>query len=68
KIYRPDIHVTLLDSQFKRISFLNAASEALGLELETVNLRAEQAGRSPELRESFDLAAARAVAGLPVLC
>ncbi len=68
KICRPDLRVTLLDSQAKRISFLKAAGEALGLPFETLELRAEQAGRMSGLRERFDLVTARAVAGLPVLC
>ena len=32
-----------------------------------VHARAEEGGRNPQLREAFDVATARAVAGLPVL-
>lgn len=68
KIVRPDLRVTLLDALAKRLTFLDAVTEALGLEsVETVHMRAEDAGHSA-LRESFDAATARAVASLPVLC
>ena len=68
KIMRPDIKLTLLDSLNKRLTFLNAVLDALGLEAETVHLRAEEGGKSPKHREKYDIACARAVANLPVLC
>ncbi len=68
KIVRPDLRVTLLDALAKRLTFLDAVIEELGLEnVETVHMRAEDAGHSA-LREAFDAVTARAVAGLPVLC
>ena len=67
KIARPDIKVTLLDSLNKRLTFLDEVSKELALPLKTVHLRAEEGGRAPELREKFDIACARAVAGLNVL-
>ena len=68
-IARPDLEVLLLDSQAKRIAFLDAVVQALGLtQVRTLHNRAEDAGRAPELRESFDVAVARAVAPLGVLC
>ena len=67
KILRPDINLTLLDGLNKRLFFLNAVAEALNLEVETVHLRAEEAGQKPLYRESFDLATARAVAKLNTL-
>ena len=68
KILRPDLSLHLLDAQQKRLSFLSCVTESLGLEHVTmVHLRAEDGGRNPQLREHFDLAAARAVAPLPVL-
>ena len=67
KIYREDLKLTLLDSLNKRINFLNEVSERLELSAECVHMRAEEGGKSP-LREKFDLATARAVAALPVLC
>lgn len=68
KIYRPDLKVTLLDSLNKRINFLNEVSEKTELHMECIHGRAEECGRKSELRESFDIAVARAVAAMPVLC
>lgn len=68
KIYRPDLQVTLLDSLNKRINFLNEVSEKIMLHMECIHGRAEECGRKNELRESFDIASARAVAAMPVLC
>lgn len=67
-IMRPDIRFTLLDSLDKRVKFLAEVVDALGLNAEVVHLRAEDAARRPELRERFDLAVARAVAPMGVLC
>lgn len=68
KIARPDIELTLLDGLNKRLNFLNAVLEATGLTAETVHLRAEDGGKNPKYREKYDIACARAVANLPVLC
>ncbi len=66
---RPDCEVTLLDSQRKRLAFLEAvAEEAHVRNIHLVHARAEDGGRNPSLRERFDIAAARAVAPLAVLC
>lgn len=63
KIFRPDIKLTLLDGLNKRLVFLNEVANQLGLsDVETVHLRAEEAGRRQNFRESFDLVTARAVA------
>ena len=67
KIARPDLKVTLLDSLNKRINFLNAVLEGIGLQTEAIHLRAEDGGRNPQYREKFDFACARAVANLPAL-
>ena len=66
KLYRPDLDVTLLDSLNKRINFLSAVSDAT-LPMKCIHARAEEGGRKQELRESFDVSIARAVAALPVL-
>lgn len=67
KIFCPSLRLTLLDSLNKRINFLTAAVEELELEgVECLHARAEEAARS-ELRESFDVVVARAVARLNVL-
>ncbi len=68
KIVRSDLKVTLLDSLNKRLVFLNEVISALGLkDIETVHMRAEEAGKSKKYRESFDISTARAVAGMPQL-
>ncbi len=68
KIVRPDIEVTLIDSLNKRLVFLNEVIEQLSLSgIKTIHMRAEEAGKSKKLRESFDFATARAVASMPVL-
>lgn len=66
-IVRPDLSVTLLDALQKRVEFLEAVLEALGLSARCLHLRAEDAGRDAALRASFDAALTRAVAPLPVL-
>lgn len=68
KIARPDIKLTLLDGLNKRLTFLNGVLTAIGLEADCVHARAEDGGKTPALREKFDIACARAVANLPVLC
>ena len=67
KIARPDIELTLLDGLNKRLTFLNAVLQELGLSAKTVHLRAEEGGKNPDYREKYDIACARAVANLPVL-
>lgn len=67
KIARPDIKITLLDSLNKRLTFLNEVASDLGLEVETLHSRAEDAGKMPQYREKYDIATARAVARLNVL-
>ena len=68
KIVRPDIRVTLLDSLKKRLTFLDCVINELCLDgIETVHMRAEDAGRNKAIRERYDIACARAVASLPVL-
>ena len=58
KLFRNDIKLTLLDSLNKRINFLAALSESIGLGAVCVHARAEELGRS----------CARAVANLRDLC
>lgn len=65
-IANPNLNFTLIDSLAKRITFLNAVREELGLSFDTRHLRAEDAGTC-ELRESFDSVTARAVASLNTL-
>lgn len=68
KIAVPDIRLTLLDSLNKRIKFLETVCTELGLEnVRCIHARAEEGGKNPDLRESFDICASRAVAQLNVL-
>ncbi len=67
-IARPDIHVVLMDSLGKRVKFLQSVIDRLHLNAEAVHTRAEDAAKLPAFRDRFDLATARAVAALPVLC
>ena len=66
-ILRPDLRMTFLDSQEKRMRFLDAALRELELAAHVIHARAEDAGRSVECREVFDVAVSRAVAGAAVL-
>lgn len=66
KIAEPGIRLTLLDSLGKRVRFLEETAAALGLDgVETVLSRAEEA--PGDLRETFDIATARAVTRLDLL-
>lgn len=68
KIYRNDLKVTLLDSLNKRINFLTEVSNKLSLGMNCIHSRAEDGAKKADLREKFDIATARAVAPLPILC
>lgn len=68
KIAYPNLKITLLDSLNKRINFLNAVIDKLGLtDIETVHGRAEDFAKAGKLRETFDVAVSRAVANLSTL-
>ena len=67
-VMREELELTLLDSLNKRLVFLEAVCRALGLEARCVHARAEEAGRQKAHREKYNVATARAVAALPVLC
>lgn len=68
KIYNPALRLTLLEPTGKRVEFLRFVCERLGLaDVEFAKERAEEAARK-QWRAQFDLASARAVAALPVLC
>ena len=68
KICFPHLHVTIVDSLNKRITFLNHLAAELGLEnVEFVHARAEEFGQNAAYREKFDVVTARAVARLSVL-
>lgn len=68
KIMCPELKVYLVDSLEKRLKFLQTVIDNLGLTgIETVHLRAEDAGRDVKLRDNVDVVTARAVAAMPVL-
>ncbi len=64
----PGVRFTLMDSLKRRVDFLRGTIEALGLDnAEAVHLRAEEAGRDPRYRGTFDTAVARALAPISVV-
>lgn len=68
KLSRPELAVTLIEADQAKAAFLVQAAARLGLSgVEVVARRAEDAGRDPRYRESFDVATARALAPMPVL-
>ena len=67
-IARPDLDLTLADSLHKRLVFLKDVLHGCGLVAERVHERVEILGKDPDYREQYDIATARAVAPLPVLC
>ena len=68
KIAFPQLEVALVDSVKKKLSFLDAAIEDLGLQsVKTVHGRAEDLGRDAQHRGAYDVVTARAVAELRVL-
>src|ERR1700674_3912045 len=68
KIVLPGLSVTLVEADQAKAAFLVRACAALGLrDVQVLARRAEELGRDPHYRESFDVAVARAVAPMPVL-
>jgi len=68
RISLPDLKVTLLDSLNKRINFLQEVANQIDIDdIEFIHGRAEDFGKDKNYRECFDIATARAVAGLPAL-
>ena len=68
KIAFPAAEFTLIDSQNKKINFVNEAVKLLGLKKITAQaIRAEDLGQGKK-RESFDICVSRAVAEAAVLC
>ena len=66
KLLRPELKLTLLDSQQKRVSFQREVCSALNLpDVACIAARAEEA--APNLRESFDAVSSRAVSRLNIL-
>lgn len=65
KIALPDLTITLVEPTLKRVNFLRFVIAELGLtDIQVINKRMEDC---VDLKESFDIVTARAVASLPVL-
>jgi len=68
-VMRPDLHVTLLDSDQRKAAFLTHVVGVLELgNVAVVCARAEEVARREGMRESFDVAVSRALAPPPVMC
>ncbi len=68
KIMWPGLKVTLIESTRKKADFLRLVSHSLGLSGLTIcNDRSELAAHDPNMRESFDIVVARAIANLSTL-
>ena len=68
KLQRSDLEVTLVESDESKAAFLVQSAARLGLDgVDVIARPAEEVGRDPRYRESFDLAVARALAPMPVL-
>jgi 16S rRNA (guanine527-N7)-methyltransferase len=68
KIAEQSIKLTLLDSQQKRVVFLEELSTLLTMpDIRCLHARAEEAALLPEMRDQYDFAVSRAVARLNVL-
>jgi len=68
KIVCPTLKLTLLEATGKKVEFLNHMVAALDLkDVTVIKGRAEEVGRSPDHRERYDWAVARAVAEMSVL-
>lgn len=68
KLANPDLNITLLDSLNKRLIFLDSVIDEMDLkDIHTIHIRGEEAGKDPDMRESFDLATSRAVSRLNIL-
>lgn len=63
-IARPDLDITLMDSTKKKLGVISDILDNIGLTANVVHSRAEEAGKSPDFREQYDFATARAVTNL----
>lgn len=68
KVLYPDTDVTLVESVGKKVSFCRDVISVLGLTgIRVIPQRAEVLAHDPQYRQQYEVAAARAVAPLPVL-
>lgn len=61
------LKVTMFDAVNKKLDFIRYSLGELGLDADIIHIRAEDAGRKKEYRESFDVVTARAVAQLRII-
>lgn len=67
-ILRPDVQVDLVEATRKKVTFLEPATQVLGLtNVRAIHARSEEFARRRNARERYDVVVARAVARLPVL-
>jgi 16S rRNA (guanine527-N7)-methyltransferase len=66
-IVRPDLKMTGLDSTDKKVKYVQNTANELGLKINTLSARAEDAAKMAEYRDSFDIAISRAVARMNLL-
>ncbi|HET7339187.1 MAG TPA: 16S rRNA (guanine(527)-N(7))-methyltransferase RsmG [Candidatus Dormibacteraeota bacterium] len=68
KLERPELEITLVESDQSKAAFLVQAAAQLKLSgVDVVQRPAEVVGQDPRYRETFDAAVARALAPMPVL-
>lgn len=63
----PESDVTMIDSVNKKLDFIRFLLKELGLTGNVITVRAEDAAKTVEFREKFDIVTSRAVASLNVL-
>jgi len=69
KIAEPSVKLTLMEATGKKVRFLQKVCGELELnDVSCVHARAEEAAHNPLYRGLYDIATARGVAALPVLC
>ena len=66
RILRPDVKVTLIEATNKKLDFVLRTAAEMGYSVEGHHMRSEDAARG-DLRGTFDVVTARAVAALPAL-
>jgi 16S rRNA (guanine527-N7)-methyltransferase len=65
---RPDLHITAIDSTAKKIAHVQSTAHLFGLDhVHAIACRAEELAQT-KARESYDVATARAVSELRILC
>ncbi len=68
-VCRDDLSLLGVDSTAKKVNYVNSTAKKLHLNnIEALSARAEDLAHLENYRETFDVATARAVASLPVLC